>query len=74
MEYVENKSLSELLKAISKQSFFHDCIEPLPIELVRFYTAELVSALEFIHSKGIAHRDLKPENIMIDGKYHLKIV
>lgn len=49
-------------------------LEPLPIELVRFYAAEIVSALEFIHSKGIAHRDLKPENIMIDGKYHLKIV
>jgi serine/threonine protein kinase len=33
-----------------------------------------VSALEFIHSKGIAHRDLKPENILLDGKFHIKIV
>jgi serine/threonine protein kinase len=36
--------------------------------------AEIVSALEFIHSKGIAHRDLKPENILLDGTYHIKIV
>jgi serine/threonine protein kinase len=49
-------------------------IGPLPLELVRFYTAEIVSALEFLHAKGIAHRDLKPENIMIDAKYHLKVV
>ena len=47
---------------------------PLPLELVRFYTAEIVSALDFLHSKGVAHRDLKPENIMIDVRYHLKIV
>lgn len=47
---------------------------PLPIELVRFYTAEIVSALEFLHTKGVVHRDLKPQNIMIDAKYHLKLV
>jgi serine/threonine protein kinase len=49
-------------------------LEPLPIELVRFYAAELVSALEFMHIAGIVHRDLKPENILLDSKYHLKIV
>jgi 3-phosphoinositide dependent protein kinase-1 len=46
----------------------------LPFDLAQFYTAEIVSALEYIHNKGIYHRDLKPENIILDEKKHLKIV
>lgn len=44
------------------------------MELTKYYTAEIVSALEFLHSKGIAHRDLKPENILLDAQFHIKIV
>lgn len=39
----------------------------------RFYAAEVVCALEYIHSKGLAYRDLKPENILIDAQGHVKI-
>lgn len=28
----------------------------------RFYTAEIVTALEYIHNLGIVHRDIKPES------------
>lgn len=45
----------------------------LPIELVRCYTAEMINALQYIHSKNIVHRDFKPENILLDKSGHLKI-
>ena len=38
-----------------------------------FYAAELVLALEYLHSINIIHRDLKPANLMIDSNCHLKL-
>ena len=36
--------------------------------------AEIVSILEYLHSKGVAHRDVKPENILITKDRHLKMI
>jgi hypothetical protein len=35
---------------------------------VRFYTAEVLHALLYLHSIGFAYRDLKPENILISSR------
>ncbi|KAE8682034.1 3-phosphoinositide-dependent protein kinase 1 [Hibiscus syriacus] len=39
----------------------------------RFYAAELVDALEYIHGMGLIHRDIKTENLLITKGGHLKI-
>ncbi|GER28909.1 3-phosphoinositide-dependent protein kinase [Striga asiatica] len=39
----------------------------------RFYAAEIVDALEYIHSMGLIHRDIKPENLLLSEDGHIKI-
>ncbi|XP_068098682.1 protein kinase C delta type-like isoform X2 [Hyperolius riggenbachi] len=39
----------------------------------RFYAAEIVCALQYLHSKGYIHRDIKPANILLDGTGHIKL-
>lgn len=45
----------------------------LNLDVVRFYSAEIIISLEKIHSKNIIYRDLKPENILIDIDGHVKL-
>ncbi len=43
-------------------------------EHILFYLAEIGSAVEYLHRRGVAYRDLKPENVMLDARGHAKLV
>jgi protein-serine/threonine kinase len=40
---------------------------------LRFYAAEVLLALEYLHMLGIVYRDLKPENILIRSDGHIML-
>ncbi|PAV87052.1 hypothetical protein WR25_12705 isoform C [Diploscapter pachys] len=43
------------------------------VATTKFFVAEIIAALEFIHGCGIIHRDLKPANILIKEDSHIMI-
>ncbi|GAA5838956.1 hypothetical protein JCM9279_002550, partial [Rhodotorula babjevae] len=63
LEYAEN---GELLHWIKKYGSFD-------LRSARYYVAQILSAVGFMHEKGVIHRDLKPENILLDQTMRVKI-
>ncbi|XP_061365284.1 CBL-interacting serine/threonine-protein kinase 5-like [Gastrolobium bilobum] len=62
MEYVRG---GELFAKVSKGKLKED--------LARKYFQQLISAVDYCHSRGVSHRDLKPENLLLDENEDLKI-
>nr|UCK81518.1 RAC serine/threonine-protein kinase [Arenicola marina] len=63
MEYVNG---GELFYHLSRLRVF-------PEERARFYGAEIISALGYLHEHSIVYRDLKLENLLLDKDGHIKI-
>ncbi|CAH0389077.1 unnamed protein product [Bemisia tabaci] len=63
MEYVNG---GELFFHLSRERVFSE-------ERTRFYSAEIISALAYLHGEGIIYRDLKLENLLLDKEGHIKI-
>lgn len=51
----------ELFTYMAKEKMFLE-------DVAKFYLAELVLAVEHVHSLGVIYRDLKPENILLDNQ------
>ncbi|XP_059614945.1 RAC serine/threonine-protein kinase [Phlebotomus argentipes] len=63
MQYVNG---GELFFHLSRERVFSE-------DRTRFYGAEIISALGYLHSQGIIYRDLKLENLLLDKDGHIKI-
>ncbi|KAK2361310.1 CBL-interacting protein kinase [Trifolium repens] len=62
MEYAKG---GELFNKIAKGK--------LKVDIARRYFQQLISAVDFCHSRGVYHRDLKPENLLLDENDNLKV-
>jgi len=51
---------------LAKRGFFLE-------DEARFYLAELILAMEHLHSLNVIYRDLKPENILTTADGHIKL-
>ncbi len=64
MEYLEGKTLEDLIKKTAKLNF----------KIISKIITQICDALEYAHEKGIVHRDIKPANIMITTDYDVKLL
>ncbi|XP_066338944.1 CBL-interacting protein kinase 15-like [Miscanthus floridulus] len=63
MEYVKG---GELFDKIEKSGKLTEAI-------AHKYFQQLISAVDYCHSRGVYHRDLKPENLLLDENENLKV-
>jgi 3-phosphoinositide dependent protein kinase-1 len=56
----------ELLAVLKRMSSFDE-------ECTRFYGAQILDTIDYMHKRGVIHRDLKPENVLLDSHMYVKI-
>jgi serine/threonine protein kinase len=64
MEYAPN---GDLLRRLNNQ------LQPLYESQAKQLFAQLVSAVEYLHSINVVHIDIKPENMLLDSNGNLKV-
>ncbi|KAJ5492950.1 Serine/threonine-protein kinase PKH2 [Penicillium diatomitis] len=56
----------ELLGVLKRMTTFDE-------ECTRFYGAQILDTIDYMHRCGVIHRDLKPENVLLDHQMYVKI-
>ncbi|HZM84798.1 MAG TPA: tetratricopeptide repeat protein [Candidatus Limnocylindrales bacterium] len=70
MEYVGGSSLHDILMNRRQPD---GTVDPLPLPQVLAYGAEILTALDYLHGRGLLYCDLKPDNV-IHGQERLKLI
>ncbi|KAJ4840969.1 CBL-interacting serine/threonine-protein kinase 6 [Turnera subulata] len=87
MKMVKHPNIVELYEVMASKSKIYFAMElvrggelfakiakgRLREDLARVYFQQLISAIDFCHSRGVYHRDLKPENLLLDEDGNLKV-
>lgn len=63
LDYASNGELLSLIKKYGTLS--EDC--------TRYFGAQILDAIRYMHDNGVIHRDIKPENILLDDKLRIQI-
>lgn len=64
LEMVPHGSLASMVRSMQ---------EPMKEDVARVYVRQLVSALDYIHGKGVVHRDLKCDNLLLTSEGWIKL-
>ena len=68
MEYIDGINVRDMIRQCG----------PIPVDLALYLSKQCLSALAYLHRKGIVHRDVAPDNIMMtqeeDGTLHAKLI
>lgn len=87
MKMVEHPNIVELIEVMASKTKVYFAMEylrggelfskiargRLKEDAARSYFQQLISAVDFCHSRGVYHRDLKPENLLLDEEGNLKV-
>ncbi|XP_071741664.1 CBL-interacting serine/threonine-protein kinase 6-like [Rutidosis leptorrhynchoides] len=87
MKMVKHPNIVELYEVMASKSKIYFAMElvrggelfskiakgRLREDVARSYFQQLISAVDYCHSRGVYHRDLKPENLVLDEEGNLKV-